>query len=49
MSKFINKFCEWCNIKAPKHESEIDLIICIAAAWIIVLLGMFAMWLFYGG
>lgn len=49
MGKFVNKFCEWCNIEAPKNEKAGELIIGVASAWAIVLLGYFTMWLVYGG
>lgn len=49
MSKFINKFCEWCDIEAPKNEKTSDLIGGLVMCWAMCLLGYFAMWLVYGG
>lgn len=49
MSKFINKFCEWCNIEAPKNEKASDLVVGVLSAWAIVALGYVTMWLVYGG
>ena len=47
--KFISKFCEWCDIEAPKNEKTSDLIGGLVMCWVVCLLAYFAMWLVYGG
>lgn len=47
--KFINKFCEWCDIEAPKNEKAGNLVCGLIMCWVMALLGYFAMWLVYGG
>lgn len=46
---FIKRFCKALDIEVPKNETLSALIIGLASAWAIVLLGYFAMWVVYGG